>query len=156
MRAPRVLIAVACGVGAIVWLASCRGVDTPLDPPSQTTLSLFELATQREPDETLVESLFEVRDDDAWRAGLYDALGQLAGVGRVEIEGVVQLEGLDRTAVDVVGTVGADGQARYSVQLTARDAGDWKIVSFDGPGVSWPPRRRPRGAGLSTWPDGQR
>jgi hypothetical protein len=153
MRANRLLIAGVCAAACAAWLASCRPAETPLEPPAQQALLLFDLARNVEADEAQVDSLFDANDDEAWRADLFDALDQLADVADAEIERVVQLEAVDRTAVDVVCTTGAGGQARYSVQLAENEEGQWKIVAFDGPGVSWPPRSKPRGTGLSTWPE---
>jgi hypothetical protein len=48
--------------------------------------------------------------------------------------------------------VAAGSESDFSIQLEQVEESDWRVVGFHGPGVSWPPRRRPRDSGLTTWP----
>lgn len=152
MPAARLLIGGVCLLAAIGAAVSCRPATEAMDEPSRLTLELFELARQNEPDAARLDQLFEMQSDERWQARLYDALEQLGSDGEVEIEGVEPLEGLERVVVDVARRLRAEGEARYSVQLGLDDQGRWKVVAFDGPGVSWPRRGR-QGTGLSTWPE---
>ncbi len=78
---------------------------------------------------------------------------ELARVAEPTIDHTESLEGLDRRVIDLSGSLPGEGRARFSVQLERREEDEWKIISFFGPGVSWPPRRTGKDSGLSTWPE---
>jgi len=141
--------------GAFATLALAWGCadETPPDPLTESVIELFALAHDGEPDAARVERLFDVRADERWRATLYDALSQLARVSTPQVVGVEPLEDVGRTAVDVTAGLPGGGEARFALQLEAREDGGWRVVTFDGPGVSWPPRDTQRGPGTSTRPE---
>jgi len=149
--------AVSAAILAVLILTAC-GEEEPATQagPEQTALRLFELAQDKQPPEELISELFGPGLDDRERAALLDALSALAGPSAPEAAGSERLEGLDRVAVDIAAALPAGGEARYSVQLEQTAQGEWKILWFQGPGLAWPSKARPRGDGLTTssGPDG--
>jgi len=153
MRATSPLTHRAWPLVLLAGLAACTPAPEPLDEPSSRALEIFTLAHGGDPVDARVEELFDAESNEMWRARLYDALSELARVDEPTIEHTEPLEGLDRMVVDLMGRLPGEGEARFSVQVERREGDVWKVVSFFGPGVSWPPRRTGKGSGLSTWPE---
>lgn len=120
--------------------------------PEETGAGLFALARQREPERETLERLFEDLRDEQRLAALYDALSALRDATDPVPLRVEHLDGLGRAVVDFSADLPGGGAAEFSVQLEQAGEGRWKITWFQGPGVEWPPRPGPRGAGLSTSP----
>jgi hypothetical protein len=143
-------------LATLVGLALCAGCGFSVAPPEEpvlTALLLFETATVDQPDEARLERLFELSDDELFRARLLDALEALPDSGAPEVRQVERFDTLGRAAVDVTFALSGGSEADYSVQLKRVDESNWRVIAFHGPGISWPTRRRPRGDGLSTRPD---
>jgi len=139
---------------ALVALAvACSRDAEPVDEPSRLALSLFELARSPAPDETRLAAVIEPGGPDRDRAALYDALGRLREAGRPEVRRVDHLEDLGRVVVEVVCRLDGDAEELYTVQLEPDAEGRLRVTGFDGPGVSWPPRGRSTGPGLSSRPE---
>jgi hypothetical protein len=153
MRAASQLTRRAWPLALLAGLVACAPAPEPLDEPSSRALEIFTLARDGDPSDTRVAELFDAESNEMWRVRLYDALTELARVDEPTIERTEPLEGLDRMVIDLTGRLPSEGEARFSVQVERRDEDVWKIVSFFGPGVSWPPRRTGKGSGLSTWPE---
>lgn len=153
MRAAVQLTRGAWTLAILAGLLACTPAPEPLDEPSSKALEIFTLARDGDPDDARVAELFDAESNGMWRARLHDSLSELARVDEPAIEHTETLEGLDRRVIDLAGRLPGEGQARYSVQVEHREDDSWKIVSFSGPGVSWPPRRTGKGSGLSTWPE---
>lgn len=134
-------------------LFACAPAPEPLDQPSSKALEIFDLARDGDPDDARVAELFDVESSGMWQARLHDALSELARVDELTIERTESLEGLDRRVIDLTGKLPGEGEASYSVEVERREGDAWKVVSFFGPGVSWPPRARGKKSGLSTWPE---
>ena len=143
--------AASAAILVLVMLTAC-GEEGPIEPagPEQTALQLFELARSEEPSDELIAALFGAGLDERERAALFEALDALSTASTVEAVGSEALEGLNRVAVDLLAGLPAGGTARYSVQLEPSAQGEWRILWFQGPGVEWPRRKRPRGTGLTT------
>ena len=153
MRAAGQLIRRAWPLAILAGLLACTPAPEPLDEPSSTAIEIFTLARDGDPDDAKVAELFDAESNGMWRARLHDALAELARVDEPAIEHTETLEGLGRRVIDLVGRLPGEGEAHYSVQVERRDDDVWKVISFFGPGVSWPPRRTGKGSGLSTWPE---
>ena len=137
-----------------VLAAACGRDAGPADEPERVALSLFELAQGVRPDEARLTELIEQAGGDRRRASLYDSLERLREAGRPEVVGVDRLDPLGRVVVEVRCRLEGDAEAYYTVQLEpASGGGRLRITAFDGPGVSWPPRRGPHEMGLSSWPE---
>jgi hypothetical protein len=139
-------------VALAVGMLACAPSPEPLDEPSQRALEIFALARDGEPDDTTVDDLFDARSDAMWRARLFDSLSELVRVSEPSIEHTETLEELHRKVVVITGKLPGEGEGQYEVQVEQREGNLWKIVSFSGPGVSWPPRQAGRDDGLSTRP----
>ena len=137
----------------VAGLFACAPAPEPLDEPSSRALEIFDLARDGDPDDARVAELFDVESSGMWRARLHDALSELARVDELAIERSETLEGLDRRVIDLTGRLPGEGQADYSGEVEHREGDMWKVVSFFGPGVSWPPRSKGKNSGLSTWPE---
>jgi hypothetical protein len=153
MRATGRLTRRAWTLALVAGLLACAPAPEPLDQPSSTALEIFDLARGGDPDDARVAELFDVESNEMWRARLHDALSELSRVDELKIERIETLEGLDRRVIDLTGRLPGEGQADYSVEVEHREGDVWKVVSFFGPGVSWPPRARGKNGGLSTWPE---
>lgn len=142
-------------VACALTTAGCPGDSPdapPLDPAARAALEVFDLAQRDDPDGERLEALFGPFEEGP-PADLHDALGALAAAGPPEIVGRERIEDLDREVVDLEAPFDGEGTGRFSVQLTVRENGDgYRVTWFQGPGVDWPPRRRPRDDGLSTSP----
>jgi hypothetical protein len=149
--------AVSAATLAVLILTAC-GEEEPATQagPEQTALRMFELAQDKQPSEQLISELFGAGLDERERVALLEALSALAEPSALEATGSEQLEGLNRVVVDIAAALPAGGEARYSVQLEQTAQGEWRILWFQGPGLAWPSKARPRGDGLTTsaGPDG--
>jgi hypothetical protein len=136
---------------ALLLLAAC-GERRPAEAagPERTALQMFELARSERPAEELITGLFGAGLDDRDRAALLESLSALSTLSAVEAAGSEKLQGLDRVVVDISAALPAGGLARYSLQMEQTSQGGWIILWFQGPGVEWPRRARPRGEGLTT------
>ena len=153
MRAAGRLIRSGWTLAFLAGVLACAPAPEPLDQPSSTALEIFDLARGGDPDDARVAELFDVESNGMWRARLHDALSELSRVDELAIEHAETLEGLDRRVIDLTGRLPGEGQADYSVEVERREGDVWKVVSFFGPGVSWPPRAKGKNSGLSTWPE---
>jgi hypothetical protein len=135
----------------LLMLSSC-GEEEPSGPagPEQTALRLFELAREQQPADDLIAALFEPGLGERNRAALLESLSAFSAPTAVQAVGSERLEGLERVVVDLSAELPAGGMASYSVQLEQAEQGEWKITWFQGPGLEWPRRERPRGEGLTT------
>jgi len=133
-----------------ISLVSCRSPGTSQSGPEQAALDLFALAGENPRDDLRVDGMFELGPDDPGRSELLDALDELADAGPPQITDVQPLPGLGRVAIDLYAELDGGTIARYSVQLEPGAGGGWKVRWFQGPGLSWPRRRVPRGEGLTT------
>ena len=86
------------------------------------------------------------------RSALLDAIDLLPDTAPL-IRQVERFDDLNRAVVDLTFAEPAGSETDYSVQLEQIGETDWRVTGFHGPGVLWPPRKRPRGSGLSTRPD---
>lgn len=153
MRATGGLIRGAWLLAVFAGLLACAPAPVPLDEPSSRALEIFDLARGGDPDDARVAKLFDIESNGMGRARLHDALSELALVDELAIVDTETLEGLDRRVIDLTGNLPGEGQADYSVEVERREGDEWKVVSFFGPGVSWPPRAKGKNSGLSTWPE---
>ena len=127
-------------------LAACGAAPSG---PEHAALELFRAAGTRPFPAERIDALFDLRVDDPRHAALLDALDRLRVAGEPAVTGIQTLEDLQRTAVDLESRLVGGGVASYTVQL--EPAGDdWIVRWFGGPGVEWPPPRRPRDEGLSS------
>lgn len=139
-------------IGATGLIVACGSREAPSEEPVTTVLLLFDVSRIDQPDELQLERLFEMEDDERFRAVLLDAIDRLPE-GEPDVRHVERFGDLGRAVVDVTFGMSADSEADYSVQVEQTGETDWRVSGFHGPGVSWPPRQRPRGPGLSTRPD---
>ncbi len=131
--------------------AACNRSEGPQPgSPAAAAVALFELATSDPPPEQELEELFGTDLDDVQLAALLEALAGITDLAEPTVVRTVPLSGLDRVAVDLSAATPAGGSAEFSVQLERSAGGEWQIRWFQGPGVEWPRRGRPRGAGLTT------
>ena len=121
----------------------------PQPGPDDLAQELFRLARQRPLAEERISVLFDLEADDPRRASLFDALDGLTAGTEPQISDIQTMSDLPRTVVDLYTELPGGGVARYSVQLEAAEGGRWIVRWFHGPGVAWPPVRRPRDEGLS-------
>lgn len=133
-----------CALLATAWACRAR-------PEEQPVRELFDLARQAEPEEARLAALFDLEAGRS--AELYDALDRLPAARRLEFRRVDRLDPLGRVVVEVTCALEGGAEASFTVQLEPDAAGRLRIGAFDGPGVSWPARKRPAGSGLSTWPE---
>ncbi len=129
----------------LVLLAGCRGAAPPAEVAP--ALALFGLAGPEDPGRA---ELAQVIDDSLLEhdnPALLDALDRLPQAAPPEILRVEPLPGLGRVAVDLRAALPGGASADYSVQTALRADGAWRVVWFQGPGVDWPGRPAPRGAG---------
>jgi hypothetical protein len=132
-------------------LAACGGADdTPQGPAATAALGLFELARIDEPSDELLSETFDPAPGRDGRAALLDALGGLATAIEPQVVAVLQPEGPADAFVDLTAGLPGGGLARFNVRLHSPQPGSWRVSWFQGPGVAWPPRSAPRGAGLSS------
>lgn len=132
-------------------LAGC-GQNAPPEPPTPegTALDLFRLAALPDRQDEQLHATFELPEDEARLAALHDALDLLSAAIDPRVERIEPLEGLDRVVVDLRAGLPAGGEASYSSQLESTADGRWVVRWFCGPGIEWPPHRRPEGQGLTT------
>jgi hypothetical protein len=131
--------------------AACDRSEGPqADSPAAAALALFELAGADPPPEEELGALFGSALDELQRASLLEALAAIADASEPTVVRTEPLSGLDRVAVDLSAAAPAGGRAEFSVQLQQAAGGEWQISWFQGPGVEWPRRGRPRGTGLTT------
>lgn len=140
---------VLCGAAA----SGCREkLPAPAAGPADVALELFELAALDEPTVEQLDRRFGTSMDDQLRAALYDSIAALRPAQEPEVTRVTELDGLGRSAVDLSAGLPGGGRARYQLQLVGPLDGSWRVLWFQGPGVEWPPPRRPDGEGLTTSP----
>jgi len=151
MGARRATLAVLAAVAA-----GCRGESGPAATLEDATtsargvaLALFRCAGEGGPTTVEISALFGSDLALEERARLPLALDSLRQVHDVRVVGEGPA-GRDRTAVDLEAGLPAGGAARYGVQAARSPDGAWRVVSFEGPGVSWPPSPSPRDEGLTT------
>ena len=147
----RAVYAASTAAFVLLMLTAC-GDEEPSGPPGpeETALQLFELAQSEQPADELIATLFGAGLEGRKRTALLESLSALSAPSAVEAVGSERLEGLDRVVVDLEAGLPAGGMAGYSVQLEPTAQGEWRILWFQGPGVEWPRRERPRSEGLTT------
>ncbi len=151
MDARRATLAVLAAMAA-----ACRGESGSLETAAEATrsargaaLALFHRddAGSRTPAE--ISTLFGPDLGAQERARLLPALDSLRLAHGVRVVGEGPA-GVDKTAVDLEAPLPAGGVMRYGVQAARLSDGTWRVVSFEGPGVSWPASPSPRDEGLTT------
>jgi len=128
----------------------------PDGSPEAATLTLFRFASTMTDESKLPPDL--IRDDlaEEYRADLLDLLEELVGTTPPRILSVERFPDTDRAAVDLEFDLPGEGYSTWSVQLEGGDDEGWRLVWVQGPGNSWPPRKRGRGEGLSSSDEGGR
>jgi hypothetical protein len=152
-RIPRGLLAAVCAWN-LVALCACSKPEIEVGKPPATggeaVSRLISLSRIPEPG---VDALAQVLDPEALEADRVAALEALASLGEVGFsDSFVEraLPGLGRQVVELEGALPGEGSATFSFQTREQTPGSWRVISFRGPGVGWPPRAPARGPGLST------
>lgn len=110
-------------------------------------LALFGCAGS--PEAETISLLFGPDLTSQERTRLDVALASLSAARDVRVVGEGPA-GRERIAVDLEASLASGGAARYTVQAARATDGAWRVVSFQGPGVSWPPEPSPKDEGLTT------
>ena len=132
--------------------APARRIVLPAHSAEDAATALFRFATHMEEGSILPDNL--VRDDllDKHRVALLDGLEPLAGGPDPEIVNVEPFPHGKTTAVDLEFRPTEGGAESWSVQAEKREDGTWRILWIQGPGMSWPPRKKEKGENLSSSP----
>lgn len=154
------LAAVACAA-FLAFTLRCDGPEEeppapeiilPAQSAEEATTALFRFAVKMEEDSVVPDYL--VREDllEKHRVALLDDLEPLAGGPPPEIVDVEPFPDGKTTAVDVEFRRADGGAESWSAQAEKQEDGTWRIIWVQGPGMSWPPRKKAKGEGLSSSP----
>jgi hypothetical protein len=146
-----------------MFSAGCIGSTDPTPPlpitlpagsPDDGAMALFRFASTLNEESTLPDGLVRADLADEHGGDLLDLLEALSGAPSPRILAVELFPKTDRAAVDVEFDRPGEGFSSWSVQLELGTDKGWRIVWVQGPGDSWPPRKKGRGEGLSTSEEG--
>lgn len=134
---------------ALTLAVACTPPPTTVEnTPEGVARALFALAQEDgEATPEVLSALVHAESDAVTLARLRDALAGLRQPAAPVVTHVQELhEGV--RVLDLEIALSGGGLAHYSVQCERLEAG-WRVTSFEGPDVAWPPRSS-RGEGLST------